>query len=576
MILKREITKDLYLDIMEAAISAYSEEELLSQLPPPGGLLPDIHWYARAACVLGFLISKGRLTRHKDLWLRMMDALAADFPQRNRDISADFAVKEFCLCLNETSFLVPSHQLQRWLQKLALLNPYEVYHFTLENVEENQIRHNINVYNMTGEYLRSRLGVSSCEAYFQQHMPFQLDNFSKDGMYMDPGCPLLYDLTTRVHFQSMLQYGYRGAFFPQIDAFLKKGGQCALMLQTATGELPFGGRSNQFAFNDVLLAANFEYEAVRYHREGDHATAGQFKRAAHLAAQSVQKWISQNQKQHVKNYYPRETKHGCEDYAYYAKYLITAGCFAVFAYTCADDAIAEVPCPAELGSHFFQTDPVFHKLFLAKDGQTAVIDFAPDGNYDAAGLGAYHVKGIPSPFTLASPFSQDHGKYVNIIGYPKTPVSFSPGFLTKTGKQIFLPQLSIKNHTVKIIECNKRSTCAEVLWEMDSPECTEILERFTLTEAGLCITATLPQGKQACYQLPYFISDGQTTATLEVTATAAINRMKAIFVSFQTDGVFTTYPDIHIGNRNGEYGVLTASSAENHITVSVNAKLGEK
>ena len=47
-------------------------------------------------------------------------------------------------------------------------------------------------------------------------------------------------------------------------------------MQSVTGEMAFGGRSNQYLFNEAYLASACAYEAARYAKEGDPALAGQF------------------------------------------------------------------------------------------------------------------------------------------------------------------------------------------------------------------------------------------------------------------------------------------------------------
>ena len=62
----------------------------------------------------------------------------------------------------------------------------------------------------------------------------------------------------------LLHFGYRGKYYEQIDNCPKKAGLLSLTMQSPNGEMPFGGRSNQFLHNETWMAAIFEYEANRY------------------------------------------------------------------------------------------------------------------------------------------------------------------------------------------------------------------------------------------------------------------------------------------------------------------------
>ena len=73
-----------------------------------------------------------------------------------------------------------------------------------------------------------------------------------------------------------MHFGYNGKQRERIDSMLKSTALMTLSMQSVTGEVAFGGRSNQFVHNEGMLAIIFEYEANRYAREGNPELAGKF------------------------------------------------------------------------------------------------------------------------------------------------------------------------------------------------------------------------------------------------------------------------------------------------------------
>ncbi len=93
------------------------------------------------------------------------------------------------------------------------------------------------------------------------------------------------------------------------------------------------------------------------------------KRAARLAAENVLYWFDAAPMKHVKNRYSIESKVGCEAYACFDKYMITAASMAYLAYLYADDSVEEADtCPAVEGGYVAATSDKFHKYFLNEGG----------------------------------------------------------------------------------------------------------------------------------------------------------------------------------------------------------------
>ena len=141
-------------------------------------------------------------------------------------------------------------------------------------------------------------------------IPTQLQWLDENGMYRDPNDPMVYDLVTRNMLSTCLFYGYNGCHTNKLNTYLRKAGDLTLLMQSVTGELAYGGRSNQFLHNQTLFAGTCEWYASRSVKRGDMKSAMEFRRLAAEAVVALKRWLAQTPVSHVKNRYPRETGKG--------------------------------------------------------------------------------------------------------------------------------------------------------------------------------------------------------------------------------------------------------------------------
>lgn len=559
--------KARYLAVMEKALQAYSPQEISAAIPPAGELFDDIHWCARVASVIGILLSVGRAEQYRAIWEPLMNALVDDFPQRRQEHAVDFAVKEIMLRLPAVQAWVPQAVFDRWLARLAQVKPYEAYGCTKQSPHR---LHNINVYNMVGELLRGRYGLTDPAQYLDDHLAIHMAYFDENGMYRDPGCPMLYDTAARVHFQLLLHFGYRGRFAQAMDRQLAAAGKLTLYTQSACFEFPYGGRSNQYLFNEAYMAASFEYEAARHLRLGDDQTAGQFKRAARRSMDVLDRWLNGERRQHIKNFYPVSTLHGCEGYGYYAKYMITLACFAYIAYLFADDTIQECPIPAEGGRFVVATSEHFHKLFVAGAGQSLEIDTRADIHYDATGIGRYHVSGVPSEYLLSTPFAREKA-YTDALGGDPAGASICPG--VQTPKGIFwLSEAEKANASWEVRCCDDRRVSVVLQWEMQADAlgnaCFE--DVYTLDSDGLHIQSRLKDGgcHTLVYSVPYFVSNGRDRGMPRLFERRFVNRIGLYAIEVMTQQRMRE-DAIRLSNRNGLYGRLIIGGTDKELELVI-------
>lgn len=74
-------------------------------------------------------------------------------------------------------------------------------------------------------------------------------------MYRDPHEPIVYDMVTRLQLAMALYFGFEGECAKRLEEHLEKSADLTLKMQSITGEIPFGGRSNQFLHNETFYAA---------------------------------------------------------------------------------------------------------------------------------------------------------------------------------------------------------------------------------------------------------------------------------------------------------------------------------
>lgn len=570
------LTREVYLDIIETCVDAYDAGELESKLPKNDSeLVEDIHAYSRVTSAIAILIANNRKQDYLPLWIRMMDACCSSAYRMIRDSRLDYSVKEIMLAYKAMKGRLPEEKTKGWLKLLEKVEPYKNYYYVIRDEESRKRLHNVNIYNMVGEYLRETEGLTDTGRYFDEHWPEQIARFDENGMYKDPSCPILYDLTTRCQIQIMLEFGYRGRYYEELDERLKKAGLYTLFMQSAAFELPYGGRSSQYLFNEALIAANCEYEAKRYKELGDLKTAGMFKRCGHLAINAIQRWLKEPESpRHIKNFYPILSKYGTEHYGYYDKYMVTLGCFSYIAFISADDDLDEYPCPAETGGYVFETSPAFHKIFANCGGNSIEIDTAADFQYDSTGLGRFHKAGCPTELALSMPFTATPNYYLP-PGLLTRNVSLCPGWECEGGRIQYLAELSEGvEHELKVIRSDAGKVAFSVVYTGKVFEgCRGIKEIYEVDCEGVSIEAELidPVVKSIYYTVPLFVTNGKDTSDLVKEGKEILVKLGNAAYSISTDGNIRIEAE-RLGNRNGEYRLAVIRSKSGQVSVSLSLK----
>ncbi len=249
------------------------------------------HGFPRLTANIGILASHGRRQDLILIFREMMEFCCTQIPKVKA--ANDFSVREIICCLRELdrSGIVDQETLDHWKQEISAIDPWTCYTVTAK-APEDPVR-NWALFSGVSEYFRQQYGLCKSEEFIDLQIASQLKWFDGNGMYMDNGgCiirqPMVYDLVARGLFCLLLHFGYRGKYYTAIDKHLKKAGLLSLQMQSVTGELPYGGRSNQFPHNEAWLASLMEFEANRYAKEGNPALSAAFKAGVDRALASVE------------------------------------------------------------------------------------------------------------------------------------------------------------------------------------------------------------------------------------------------------------------------------------------------
>lgn len=552
--------KKQYFDLMEQVLSAYTYEHIVRYFEDvkQNGLRE--HGFARLTSNIGILIAQGKRLDLRPIFLEMMEFCCKTIPTVLA--ANDFTVREIVCCireLEENNGANPE-DIQRWKDYLATIDPTTCYNEFARKPTDNV--HNWALFTGVSEFFRQQMGLCDSREFIDIQLESQFQWLDENGMYRDNGnCeihqPLVYDLVPRGLFAALLHAGYRGKHYQKIDDCLRNANMLSLKMQSVTGELAFGGRSNQFLHNEAWLAAIFEYEAVRYHWEGNESQAGTFKAAAAKALENMKLWLAKRPINHVKNRFPKDSKFGCEGYAYFDKYMITAASFLYMACMFCDDGIPAVE--TEDKPEVWCTSRYFHKIFAKAGGYSLEFDTDADPHYDASGLGRVHKKGAPSTVCMSLPCPEDPAYGMDL----EKPVALSicPGILMD-GEWSFATGADWTYHRENIA-WDEQS--AEVLFRCVNKAGKMVLAKYKVDASGVQIEIT-GEGKVAC-MLPAFAFDGENNAEIcgeESRLTVSYEGWKCCYT---TDGTVVDMNQL-AGNRNGHYRVFRAE-AEKRVKVHI-------
>ncbi|MBQ9805501.1 MAG: hypothetical protein IJW49_03220 [Clostridia bacterium] len=552
--------KETYIGLMERALSAYSMthiERYFEEVKKRG--LTE-HGFPRLTANIGILIAHGRRCDLMQTFLDMMEFCCKTIPTVKA--ANDFSVREIVSCIQELeqSGAVDTMAIGRWKGYLASIEPTTCYN-QYATQPTDRVK-NWALFTAVSEFFRLRTGIGGSEEFIDTQLASQLQWMDENGMYMDAQGethhPILYDLAPRGLFSMLLNAGYRGRYYREIDVLLQRAGLLTLEMQSPNGEVAFGGRSNQFVHNEPWMIAIFEYEAHRYAKEGNGALARTFKAAAQRALAVTEHWLSLEPIYHVKNRFPTETRYGCEEYAYFDKYMITVASNLYAAYLLCDDTVPvgeepdDLPVVAVTSAHF-------HKLFLKAGGYGLEFDLNADPHYDACGLGRVHKVGAPSAICLSIPCPAEPNYTVDI----EKPVgaSLCPG-VRVGGEWKFATDLG-----AKILDTFRDERSASAVLSTSFAEGEEVTSTYTVNGDGVKIEVA--GDGDIAFMLPVFSFDGEAYSDIRLDGNVLSVFYQDWICRYTADGDLLD-GKILAANRNGYYKTYFATAKKRlHIRIDI-------
>ena len=400
---------------MEAAVRAYSDERLVSYQAEAERDGVQEHGFPRLTANLAILVANGRLSEKRELAKKMMDVACRDARKGRMPPKSggnEFSVKELSIALVELEKrrTYPKTVTDSWRKSLSEVDAERCYSTGRRDVDLTKAGNWV-IFAGASEQARLRRGLGGNPGFVEKYVADQLRWFDSSGMYRDPFQPMVYDIVTRLQFAQILSDGFSGPSRAKLEGCMDLSAEPTLKLLSACGEIPYGGRSNQFLHNNTFYSALCEWHAVRFADRGDMAKAAEFRRAAADSVDAMRVWLAERPVSHVKNRYPRESGKGvysekadigCERYAYFDKYMITMGSWAMLGWYFADETIPAagyVPAKPDV----FLLSPTFHQALMYAGEYSAQFDYCANEHYDCNGLGRLHRRGAPSQICLSVP-----------------------------------------------------------------------------------------------------------------------------------------------------------------------------
>lgn len=523
---------------------------------------------ARYTGALGALMLQGRCRDLAESCRKALEAVLSDLAGAETNYG-EFFVKESLFAFMALKDHVSQEQYTAWEKIFAGYDPETAYGCTRTKRPDPESRQNFLTFSLAGEAMKKYLKLADNDSFIESYLEEQLARFDELGMYRDPGSPVVYDITARMNLEIAEFFSLKNSLRSrELRSKLRSGAFCSLLYQSPSGEMPFGGRSNQQNFVEASFALICEIEARHCKEEKDFLTAGVFRRAAALAVHSVKGFLDHDPIRFNKNRFPPETQHGRQlSYGFYAAYtLLCAGQLAMAGFF-ADETIAFAEnTPAENGTFLWRTSSVFHKLFANVQGSHLEMEFCNDTSYDAVGWGRWHIRGIPAEYPLSTPVPEEQ-KFVSVVPAAGA-LAFGPG----TAEEGFVSGLQIKDlHCCKLHSVNVKEE--EISFVTDWPfSAGAVSEKITLKPSAAQVEAVDHTGGRIRYQLPLLLTDGESWSVTEETEKGFDLFYKGFCFSVSGNGAEKVREKWIGASRNGLYMPLRFDSPDNKIKVDLSIK----
>lgn len=543
-------TKDLYLDMMEKALAVYEKERIYEFIDKVKREGLTEHGFPRIGADIGLLMAHGRCLDYYPIFEEIMEICAHSIPRVYA--ANDFSVREVvcALALLEKRGGCDKELIEKWKKEYSAINPWSCYSM-IAKTPDTPIG-NWAMFNAVSEYVRCRWCGIEDMSFVEHEISSQLLSLDENGMYKDPGCPMVYDIVPRFLMSALLCYGYEGCHKARIEDALDKSIELTLKMQSVTGEIPYGGRSNQFIHNECLLISLLETEATRLYKKGNYELAEKCRAAAIKAAKIASSYLDNPDFCHMKNAYPKDSFIGSEPYGYFDKYMITAASNLSFALFFANDSIKVGKAVSDEGFYSVSTSEDFHKTFLNAHGYFLELDTKADFHYEARGLGRIHKKGCESTVCLSLPFPPKT-ECIKLEEDNPHPMSLCP-FVDADGERL-LGSEKYANYTLT------KSGCDFLEFDLEMKGKT-VHEVYRITESGVDITFENADG----FMLPVFLFDGKRESEVDANENEISVCYKNSRCVYTCDTKGMSDEGVYY-NRNGRYRFYSVKGNTLHVEI---------
>ncbi len=566
--------REAYLDEAEALVrraARWQDDE--GRILDPWHGAEDCYDTGRFVGALGGLVGAGRcldLLANLDAGVRRLARFYRwQMTGSGPSLAAEFFSKEIGWALWHGRDRLAADTVAFAEETLAEADPDTVYVDTLGHHDAGQL-FNFNTFSLAGEQLLRALGLRSGGDYVERHLPHHMPRFTEAGLYCDADAAVVYDWVPRVNLSTMLWAGYDGPMARQVGEVLRRGALTQLLLHNPHGLGWFGGRSNQYQFNEMQLAVICEYEAGRWAEE-DPVLAGMFRRAARLALKGILPWLRLDPPRHMKNAFHPAVGWGFDSYGSYAVYLMLAASLMTFAYHFAEAEIEERPLPAEVMTYAVDLGPRFRKAFAHRAGVSLQWDLRGAGGYDATGLGRVLWGEAPLELGLLAPLPgrpsyllpswlRPEGEEVGRGVQALKPAAVSCAWKeTEDGPWVRLAELQPEGYEFAW-EDEGEKLRARVTWQGDEGRVEGI---FAVSDAGLEVVWRVPGAWRVRQEWPLLVTDGRSDCepAADEQAGALVLRLGEWELRVQgQEGARAALEEGVAANRNGLYRLGTLAA----------------
>jgi len=558
------LTKNDYLSIIEGQVRAmvkYQNDE--GRIIDP---VENIEKYYTTPCfahAVSVLVASSTIKNDSPLALSGMKALDVSLSDmahaKVNGNHGDFYTWPVMLAYKLFKDFAKEDMLNSWNKKLKAIDISKLYAFYNQERNLNWI-----LVHASGEFLRAKEGFTSFD-YAERMIKYQMGNFTNLGMYNEHGNPFAYDIFARHYLNGMLQLEYRGEHYLTLRDQLWKGAWTSLFLQSPFGELPTGFRSSHHIWNEAEQCVVFEIYAAAYAKLGLKKEAGAFKRAAMLSLNSIGDWIRKDGSGYVvKNRFPIEKKHAYEPYSVHTCYNMLAMSMLAQAWEFSDNAIKELPAPADVGGFVVPVVKPFHKVFANLNGNYIQYDTDGDQKYNPTGILRVHLKGGHPQLGPSDGVAELYGGKGNVM-------ALGPSWKNADGTWASLATYKNTSPKVKILERSSSKVRFSITHNLDTQ--IKITETISITDENITITNEF-EGISGNKRLvwPMLVHDGANKVTVvknENTVSLMLNGKGVKWSVNASKNVTLKQSDEQFNHRNGIVSPLYAEYKGDKITYTL-------